>query len=166
MPRGSTTPGSELALRLGTAPPTDGGQTAGRPDQWGDVRELLGELYRIVHRLEALFPGRKFTPDGHLVRSISKVLAAHTFALDLLPGSFPNHDALAADGRKVQISFTQGTRSVALRVEPDRLIVLRLTSDRSIEVDSHGKGTCPRPIGQRTAKWSGADFSLTSPCHR
>ncbi len=39
-------------------------------DGWSEVPALLGNLYSIVARLEALFPGRKFTPDRHLVGSI------------------------------------------------------------------------------------------------
>jgi hypothetical protein len=31
--------------------------------------ELIGDLYRIVEELETMFPGRHFTPDGHLVGS-------------------------------------------------------------------------------------------------
>ena len=45
-------------------------------DEWSEVGSLLGDLYRIVDRLEGLFPGRKFTPDGHLVGSIGEAHAA------------------------------------------------------------------------------------------
>ena len=41
-----------------------------------EVPRLIGRLYDIVDRLEELFPGRKFTPDGHLVGSIGEVIAA------------------------------------------------------------------------------------------
>ena len=30
---------------------------------------LILELYEIVHKLESLFPGRHFTPDGHLLEA-------------------------------------------------------------------------------------------------
>ncbi len=64
--------------------PAGSEQTTPCPDHWHEVGDLLGTLYRIVDRLEALFPGRKFTPDGHLVGSIGEALAAHMFGLDLL----------------------------------------------------------------------------------
>ena len=118
-------------------------ETAVNPDHWTEVGELLGSLYRIVDRLEALFPGRKFTPDGHLVGSIGEVVAARMFGLELLPASAPDHDAITGDGRKVQIKFTQGTRSVALRAVPDHLLVLRLARDRSLEVVYNGNGKSP-----------------------
>lgn len=112
-------------------------------NRWAEISSLLTTLYQVADRLERLFPGRKFTPDGHLVGSIGEVVAAHMFGLKLLPGSVPNHDAISDDGRNVQIKFTQGTKSVALRAEPEHLLVLRLTPDRSIELVYNGKGHDP-----------------------
>ncbi len=37
---------------------------------WDEVRRLLEDLYQATDRLEELFPGRKFTLDGHLVGSL------------------------------------------------------------------------------------------------
>ena len=114
-------------------------------EEWSEVGTLLGDLYRIVRRLETLFPGRKFTPDGHLVGSIGEALAKHMFGLRLLPASAPGHDATTADGRKsVQIKLTQG-RSIALRSEPEHLIVLRLNRDLGIEVVYNGLGATVWP---------------------
>ncbi len=109
-------------------------------DEWSEVGDLLGDLYGIVKRLEEMFPGRKFTPDGHLVGSIGEALAAHMFDLRLLPASAPEHDATTADGNtKVQIKLTQG-KSIALRAKPEHLIVLRLASDLTIEIVYNGRG--------------------------
>ncbi len=55
-----------------------------------------------------MFPGRPFTPDGHLVGSIGECIAAHHYGLKLCPPSTKGHDALADDGRPVQIKATQG----------------------------------------------------------
>ncbi len=33
----------------------------------------VADIYRAVRELEANYPGRKFTPDGHLVGSIGEV---------------------------------------------------------------------------------------------
>ena len=111
-----------------------------RGEEWSEVGYLLGDLYHIVNRLEELFPGRRFTPDGHLVGSIGEALASYMFDLQLLRASEPEHDAIAADGRtKVQIKLTQG-KSIALRSEPEHLIVLRLDSDLVIEVAYNGPG--------------------------
>jgi len=92
-----------------------------------------------VGELEGLFPGRKFTPDGHLVGSIGEVLAAHLYDLELLPASAERHDAKAPDGRLVQIKATQA-KSVGLRSEPDHLIVLKLNQDGSTNEVYNGPG--------------------------
>jgi hypothetical protein len=90
-----------------------------------EIPQLLRELYRIVGRLETLFPGRRFTLDGHLVGSIGEVLAAYAYGLELLPPSTETHDAQAEDGRLIQIKATQRT-SVGLRSAPEYLLVLKI----------------------------------------
>ena len=109
-------------------------------DHWSEVGELIATLYRTVGRLEALFPGRRFTMDGHLVGSIGEVIAAHMFGLELLPASAEKHDACAPDGRLLQIKFTQGKRAIAMYGEPEHMIALRLTPLRTIEVLYNGPG--------------------------
>ena len=106
-------------------------QTLCNPDSRREIHELLRLLYHIIDRLEALFPSRRFTPDGHLVGSIGEVLPAYMFDLGLLPGPFHRHDAVAIDGRKVQLKFTQGTKTVAFRMELDHLCLA--PENRSLE---------------------------------
>ena len=92
------------------------------------VPALVRDLYRIVEELERLFPGRKFTPDGHLVGSIGEVIAAYDYELQLLPASNPTHDAHSKDKRSIQIKATQG-KSIALSSNPDVLLELKLMPD-------------------------------------
>lgn len=89
------------------------------------VPELVKRLYALVAEFEALFPGRAFTPDGHLVGSIGEVIAAHRYSLSLHVASQKMHDATAVGGCQVQVKITQGS-GVALRAEPKHLIVLHL----------------------------------------
>ena len=113
-------------------------------DRWSEVPALLKSLYRVVNRLEKLFPGRKFTPDGHLVGSIGEAIAARMFNLTLLKASTAEHDAISADGQTlVQIKLTQGKRGIALRAEPEHLLVLRLAPDLSVKVVYNGCGQAP-----------------------
>jgi hypothetical protein len=105
-----------------------------------EIPALVQSLYRIVHTLEELFPGRKFTLDGHLVGSIGEVLAAHRYGLELLPSSAERHDARASDGRHVQIKATQA-RSIGLRSEPEVLLVLQLLGDGSAAEVFNGPGS-------------------------
>ena len=103
------------------------------------VPALIERLYSIVAELEAHFPGRPFTPDGHLVGSLGEVLGAAYYGLDLLPCSSECHDATAADGRLVQIKATQG-QQVAMRSTCDHLLVLRLHKDGTAEEIYNGPG--------------------------
>ena len=112
-------------------------------EMWARVSTLLTTLYETVDELEDMFPGQKFTPDGHLVGSIGEVIAAYMFDLSLFPNSYAGHDAETKDGKLVQIKFTQGNSSVAIRSEPDHLVVLRLTSERDVEVVFNGPGSEP-----------------------
>ena len=107
-----------------------------------DLRELpklLTDLYAIVSRLEELAPGRKFTPDGHLVGSIGEAVAAYAYGLELLPASVKQHDAKAPDGRLVQIKLTQG-QSVALSYDCEHLLVLQLDQKRGFVEVYNGPG--------------------------
>lgn len=108
------------------------------PD-WHEVTRHLDALYSASERLELMFEGRKFSLDGHLVGSIGEVIAAYMFALELMPASNLGYDALASDGRQVEIKLTQGTR-VALRHGPEHLLVLQRPKGGSVGVVYNGPG--------------------------
>jgi hypothetical protein len=101
---------------------------------------VVQRLYELVAELETAFPGRPFTPDGHLVGSLGEVLASHYYDLALLPCSTECHDARTTDGRLVQIKATQADR-VALRAQPDHLLVLLLKKDGTTTEIYNGPGT-------------------------
>ena len=92
-----------------------------------EIPGLIRRLYQVVAELNELFreERRSFTPDGHLVGSIGEILAKHRYNLILLPSSAEAHDAIAPDGRRVQIKATQGSR-IALSAKPEHLVVLKL----------------------------------------
>ncbi len=71
--------------------------------------ELLKAIYDAVDGLEAMFPSRHFTPDGHMVGSIGEALAAHNYGLVLASASNECHDGVCG-GRQVQVKATQGTK--------------------------------------------------------
>ncbi len=106
------------------------------------IPTLVKKLYEIVDELEERFPGRKFTPDGHLVGSIGEVLAAHDYGLELLDNSHKRHDAKTQDNRLVQIKTTQKDK-VGIRSYPDYLIVMKLHKDGSTEEIYNGPGLSP-----------------------
>ena len=103
------------------------------------VPALVEQLYELVAQLEVLFPGRRFTPDGHLVGSIGEVIAAHRYGLELLAHSHQGHDARLPCGALVEIKATQGA-SVALREQPVHLIVLHLGKNGEASEVYNGPG--------------------------
>jgi hypothetical protein len=103
------------------------------------VPVLVRRLYKVVAELEALFDGRRFTPDGHLVGSLGEVIAAHRYGLELAPHSTRGHDARSASGVLVEIKATQGA-SVALRGPPDHLLVLQLSREGAATEVYNGPG--------------------------
>ena len=104
------------------------------------IPQIIEDLYALVDKLEQLFPGRSFTPDGHLVGSIGEVVAAHRYNLQLLPASAACHDATSESGILVQIKATQG-RSVGLRAEPEHLLVLKISRNGSTSEAFNGPGS-------------------------
>ena len=121
-----------------------------KEQKWKDLSQLLKRLYKTVGELEALFPNRKFTPDGHLVGSIGEVIAAYMFRLELLENSTETHDAEARCGTLVQIKLTQGNKRVAISSELDHLIVLKLTPEYDLEIVYNGPGAKPwKNAGER-----------------
>lgn len=127
---------------------------------WAKVEQYLEDLYAASEGLEALFPGRKFTLDGHLVGSMGEVIAAYVFDLDLNPSSTLGHDARAADGRAVEIKFTQGS-GVAIRHEPEHLIVLHRPKGGPTRVVFNGPGVIAWIAAGKMQKNGQRPISLT-----
>ena len=100
--------------------------------------EPVAAIYKAVAQLEAAYPGRKFTPDGHLIGSIDEVVAAEALGLQLYPNAHPGHDAFDEKG-DVQIKMTGGKR-VALYTTCVRLVVLKVVSAEEAEIVYDGPG--------------------------
>ena len=65
------------------------------------------------------------TPDGVMLGELGERIAAERYNLTRCPGSTKEHDAIDADGRRVEVKATGGKRGVAMRGPSERLIVLR-----------------------------------------
>lgn len=121
--------------------------------------ELMGDLYRIVGELEEMFPGRHFTPDGHLVGSLGECLAAHHYGLERLPASSPGVDAVK-NGLHVEIKATQG-KSVALRSGPEHLLVLRLGREGGFTEIYNGPGNIVWQVFEGKKKPSNGQYPIS-----
>lgn len=102
-------------------------------------KETISKLYEAVNELELMFPGRHFTPDGHMVGSIGECLVADAYGLELMTASNKGYDAIDLQGREIEIKATQ-SNSVSFRCEPQFSIVIRIASDGTFEEIYNGPG--------------------------
>lgn len=103
-------------------------------------QELLNTIYKSVDELEAMFPGRHFTPDGHLVGSLGEALASFHYGIKLFDNAATQgHDGVLGD-KKIQIKTTQGNR-ISISSEPEHLLVLKLNRDGSFVEKYNGPGS-------------------------
>ena len=102
-------------------------------------QDLIEQLYATVSELEKMFPGRHFTPDGHMVGSIGECLVAEAYDLELMTASNKGYDAVARNGKQIEIKATQ-SKSAAFRSEPEHAIIIKIFSDGTFEEIFNGPG--------------------------
>ena len=100
----------------------------------------IKDIYKAVNELEKMFPGRPFTPDGHMVGSIGECLVADAYDLELMPPSNKGFDAKTKDGKEIEIKATQ-SNSVAFRSKPEYAIVIRIHKDGTFSRIYNGVGS-------------------------
>ena len=103
------------------------------------VQKGILEIYKIVNYLQNEFPGRHFTPDGHMVGSIGEVLVAEKYNLTLMPASNKGFDAKTKSGKKVEIKATQ-KKSVAFRSNCQHAIVIKINENGTFTEIYNGPG--------------------------
>lgn len=102
-------------------------------------RGLVIQLYATVNELEAMFPGRHFTPDGHMVGSLGECLVADAYNLELKTASNKGCDAVTATGVEVEIKATQSS-TVSFRSQPQHAIIIKILRDGTFEEIYNGPG--------------------------
>lgn len=102
-------------------------------------QSLIKQLYATVSELETMFPGRHFTPDGHMVGSIGECLVADAYGLKLMIASNKGFDAISKSGKQVEIKATQ-SKSAAFRSQPEHTIVIKILPDGTFEEAYNGPG--------------------------
>lgn len=103
-------------------------------------RALVKQLYATVNELEVMFPGRHFTPDGHMVGSLGECLVADAYNLDLKTASNKGYDAITESGLEVEIKATQ-SKTVAFRSQPQHTIIIKILPDGTFEEIYNGPGS-------------------------
>ena len=102
-------------------------------------RTLVKQLYATVNELETMFPGRHFTPDGHMVGSLGECIVADAYNLELKTASNKGYDAVTETGLEVEIKATQ-SKSVAFRSQPQHTIIIKILRDGTFEEIYNGPG--------------------------
>ena len=128
-----------------------------KPGERFPLPKAVAKIYEAVEELKAEFPGRPFTPDGHLVGSIGEVMAREVFKFELYPPSNKGHDAKCKSRGDVEVKITAG-KSVSFYGDCNHLIVLKIVSPEEGEVVYDGPGAPvmkiagkPQKNGQRRA---------------
>ncbi len=93
--------------------------------------DLLKQIYTAVAGLEEMFPGRHFTPDGHMVGSFGEVIAAFHYGVELYPHGHREFDGRKC-GKEIQVKATQRD-SVDLKPCSGFLLVLKLEQNGAFE---------------------------------
>ncbi|MCG9760160.1 MULTISPECIES: hypothetical protein [Pseudoalteromonas] len=102
-------------------------------------QKLIRQLYSTVDELEVMFPGRHFTPDGHMVGSIGECLVAEAYGLNLETASNKGFDAKTHNGKQVEIKATQ-SKIVSFRSEPEHTIIIKILPNGTFEEIYNGPG--------------------------
>lgn len=105
------------------------------------ISKAVGQLLAIVERLSKAYPKKKFTLDGRLVGDIGEVLVEQAYDLTLFEDVQRHHDAMAGDGRLVQIKATmkQGLTFPA-HYKPKYLLGVQIHKDGSFTEVFNGPG--------------------------
>lgn len=116
-----------------------------------ELRAAIRSLLRIVARLRAKHPNRRFTLDGRLVGDLGEVLVAGAYAVELLPGLSHHHDAKTRDGRLVQIKATmQSSLTFPADHVPDYYLGIHIAPDGSFSEVFNGPGaTAAKSVATR-----------------
>ncbi|SRR6266481_633929 len=94
--------------------------------------ELLKQIYSAVAGLEEMFPGRHFTPDGHMVGSFGEAIATYHDGIELYPAGRAVFDG-RKDGREIQIKATQRENVDLKPADGGMLLVLKLEQNGSFD---------------------------------
>ena len=105
------------------------------------IKNKVQKMIGIVSELEAEFPGRHFTLDGHLVGSIGEVMAAYYYGIELYKASTEVHDGCIGE-REVQIKISQQD-DIVINEKPQYLLVLYLTRKGDVYEVYNGPGEEP-----------------------
>lgn len=130
----------------------------------------LALVFQGIDTLRKAFPARAFTIDGRLVGDIGEVIAALEYDVTLDSVQREGHDAVARDGRLVQIKATFKD-SLTFKTCPDYYLGFKLFPDGRHEEIYNGPGHIiferykhRKSIGQTLLSFPVSELRLLSQC--
>ena len=122
------------------------------------ISDGLALVFNGISHLKKSFGHRNFTIDGRLVGDIGEIIAELEYELRLDKKSRKGHDAIAMDGKNVQIKATF-KESLTFRSIPERYLGFKLFENGSFEEIYNGPGNL---IAERYAHRKGIGEDLLS----
>lgn len=124
------------------------------------VAEAIAQLRAVVEKLQLAFPQKRFTLDGRLVGDLGEVLVAGAYDLTLADGIQKHHDAIASDGRRVQIKTTMHN-SLTFPGDhvPDYYLGIKIHPDGTFDEVFNGPGLI---AWQAIRNWKTSKYNLHS----
>lgn len=113
------------------------------------LAEKYKEITDITSEIEETFPEKSFKLGGTIVGNIVEVMMAHTYGMTLYHQSKKTYDG-EVDGKKIQIKGTQGNNQIAIREQPEYLLVEYLDKETGMIREIYN--------GPRTIAWQVAGY--------
>lgn len=105
------------------------------------IADAIQQLLDIVQDLRKLYPSKRFTLDGRLVGDLGEVIAEIAYDIKLHENLQKHHDAIASDGRRVQIKATmQQQLSFPCDHIPDHYLGIKIQPDGTFTEIFNGPG--------------------------
>ena len=113
------------------------------------IPDAISQMLRIVDRLRAAYPKKKFTLDGRLVGDLGECLVEDTYDVKLFEDLKKHHDGSTSDGKQVQVKATmQDSLTFPVDHIPDYYLGIQIHQDGTFTEIFNGPGS----IAQETIK--------------
>ena len=105
------------------------------------LQNAVRQLLRIVEKLRAEYPKKRFTLDGRLVGDLGEIPIEGEYDIELYESLEKHHDAVTQDGRPIQIKATmQNTLTFPVDHVPDYYLGIQIHPDGTFTEVFNGPG--------------------------
>jgi hypothetical protein len=93
------------------------------------VKGVLASLFASQRALRALAPEYKWAGLGNLLGDFGEFIAVQAYGLTKAAAGADGHDAITADGKRVQIKTNHASSQIGFRGEADLMLVLHVQAN-------------------------------------